>query len=91
MAYKSNKKKQDEEADEGFEDLSSSALHEIRYGHLNQGFVEEETSRDDDDDVNPVSQSEIAPSRLKWIRQGYPILELGRLFCEMLYKPILGL
>ena len=54
MAYKSNIKKEDEEADEGFEDLSSSALHEIHYGHINQGYEEE--SRKDIANVNPVSQ-----------------------------------
>ena len=56
MAYKSNARKEDEEVDEGFEDLSSSALHDIHYGHINQGF-EEETSRSrTDDEFNPVRQ-----------------------------------
>lgn len=55
MAYKSNRRREDADVDEGFEDLSSTALHDIHYGHLNQGF-EEETSRDDDD-FNPVSQN----------------------------------
>ncbi|KAJ7375343.1 detection of nodal flow [Desmophyllum pertusum] len=45
-------KKDDEDVDEGFEDLSSSALHDIHYGHLNQGF-EDEISRDEDD-LNPA-------------------------------------
>lgn len=51
MACKSQTKQEREEGDEGFEDLSSSALHEIHYGHLNQGF-EEEAIRDE---VDPVS------------------------------------
>ena len=53
MAYKSKRRMEDEAVDEGFEDLSSSALHDIHYGHLNQGF-EEESSREDDY-FNPVS------------------------------------
>lgn len=53
MACKSKRRVEDEEADEGFEDLSSSALHDIHYGHLNQGF-EEETSGENDY-FNPVS------------------------------------
>ena len=55
MAYKSNRRREDEDVDEGFEDLSSTALHDIHYGHLNHGF-DEETNRDDDY-FNPVSQN----------------------------------
>ena len=44
---------EDEDVDEGFEDLSSSALHDIHYGHLNQGFEEEPSQ--EDDYFNPVS------------------------------------
>ena len=53
MAYKSQRRIEDEDVDEGFEDLSSSALHDIHYGHLNQGFEEEPSQ--EDDYFNPVS------------------------------------
>ena len=53
MAYKSNARKEDEDIDEGFEDLSSSALHDIHYGHINQGFNGAASS--DGDDLHPVS------------------------------------
>lgn len=59
MACKSQTKQVSEEGDEGFEDLSSSALHEIHYGHLNQGF-EEEAIRDE---VDPVSNKTDLDSR----------------------------
>ena len=53
MAYKSNVRKEDEDIDEGFEDLSSSALHDIHYGHINQGFNGAASA--DGDDLHPVS------------------------------------
>ena len=53
MACKSQTRKENGDQDEGFEDLSSSALHEIHYGHINQGF-EEEPPRDEDE-LDPVS------------------------------------
>lgn len=53
MAYKSNARKEDEDIDEGFEDLSSSALHDIHYGHVNQGF--NGATSTDGDDLHPVS------------------------------------
>ena len=53
MAYKSNARKEDEDIDEGFEDLSSSALHDIHYGHINQGFNGAASA--DGDDLHPVS------------------------------------
>ena len=55
MACKSQARKEDEDEDEGFEDLSSSALHQIHYGHMNEGFEDESTRADDD--LEPVCQN----------------------------------
>ena len=52
MARRSQVRKE-EESDEGFEDLSTSALHEIHYGHVNEGF-KDESSRSEND-LDPVS------------------------------------
>ena len=52
MACKSQSRKEDEDVDEGFEDLSSSALHEIHYGRMNEGFEDEPTRAEDD--LDPV-------------------------------------
>ena len=62
-AWKSQTRKEDEDVDEGFEDLSSSGLHEIHYGHMNEGF-EEETTRTEQD-LDPVSNN-IEDIRLSW-------------------------
>ena len=53
MAYKSKRSLEDEDVDEGFEDLSSSALHDIHSGHLNPGFDYDTGMKDDH--FNPVS------------------------------------
>ena len=58
MAYKSNARKEDEDIDEGFEDLSSSALHDIHYGHINQGF--NGATSTDGDDLHPVSPNNVS-------------------------------
>ena len=52
MARRSQVRK-GEESDEGFEDLSTSALHEIHYGHVNEG-LKDESSRSEND-LDPVS------------------------------------
>ena len=52
MARRSQVRKE-EESDEGFEDLSTSALHEIHYGHVHEGF-KDESSRSEND-LDPVS------------------------------------
>ena len=52
MARRSQVRKE-EESDEGFEDLSTSALHEIHYGHVNDGFNDE--SNKSENDLDPVS------------------------------------
>jgi len=54
-ACKSRTRKEDEDADEGFEDLSTSALHEVHHGHLNRGFEEEITGVEDQ--LDPVSKN----------------------------------
>ena len=52
MARRSQVRKE-EESDEGFEDLSTSALHEIHYGHVHEGFKDESSRLEND--LDPVS------------------------------------
>ena len=52
MARRSKVRKE-EDSDEGFEDLSTSAVHEIHHGHLNEGFKDE--SIRSENDLDPVS------------------------------------
>ena len=47
MARKSQTSEEDQETDEGFEDLSTSALHEIHYGHLNHGFEDQSNKEEE--------------------------------------------
>lgn len=79
MARKSQTSEEDQETDEGFEDLSTSALHEIHYGHLNHGF-EDQSNKEEELEValrrklrhlkylNPPPKSRLLEAREKCLK-----------------------